>query len=1142
MFLMANEQLQNELEKGKAALAAAEAKIAKLNEEIKNLKGSVLHDPEAHALGDANNRFKELITNLQNGVFLVDENKKIVIVNEMFCRLFGVVVPPEALIGTDGEKVTAQMRPLFKDPEQYRLRVDEILKDKKKVLKDELELVTGQVFTRDFIPIFFQGEYRGHLWKFTDVTRNKTIEATFESQRLFYEQILNNIPADVIVCTAEYRYLYLNPTAVSDTELEKWAIGRSNEEFCKQSNKPAGVAENRRAFFNNVVSSKTENEWEETLDIPGKGVKYFLRKMYPVLDNMGQVAMVIGYGVDITERKKIEEQIKLSEKRYRDIFSYSQAWICTHDMQGQILTINSSARQMLEYDEHEMLGKTIASFIPERVRGQFSNTYMSGITSDGKAEGIMSVQSKSGKKLFLLYQNFLVKEPGIQPYVIGFAQNITERIYMEEALKRSEEKYRGIIENMNLGMIELGVEESIVYANQRFCTMSGFSLNELIGKKATDLFLRGATGKRVSEHISRRAYELTNSYELAVKTKSGEDRWWLISAAPIYNEDGTQKGTIGIHLDITQQKRMEQQLREAKQFTDKAAKSKDIFLTNMSHEIRTPLNAIMGLGKLLSKSMLDVQQKNYLAGIESASENLLGIVNDLLDFSKIEAGKISIESISFNLDSVASGAINILTHKAEEKGRALTYEIEPKVAPVLMGDPYRINQVFMNLLSNAIKFTEKGSISLKASVVAETAEAQSIVVVISDTGVGIKEEYIAQLFDKFTQEDETVVRKFGGTGLGMSITKQLMELMGGTISVKSQKNIGTSISLTFDFKIGTSRVFEKKRTIKNDTSNISGKKVLLVEDNNLNRLLATTILAEYDAIVVEAVNGQEAVDFMRKEHFDIILMDIQMPVMDGIQATQIIRKEINTTIPIIALTANVIKGKIDSFMDAGMDDFIYKPYDEIKLVNPIAKWLNKKVADTPPPVVETPKVELPKPKEAPVVVIETPKPIEVPKSKEAPVVAAAPKPEAPKPVTAPTVVEIPKVAEVPKPQPAKAVVISDPDPLDIVYDLTKLKNIGRNDPVFITKMVKLFVDEIPDAVSKICEAYENNDINTITYLAHRIKPSILNMGINSIKTEILKVEAARDHPLNETELGQLIGKLDQTISTAVAQLKVEYHL
>ena len=798
---------------------------------------------------------------------------------------------------------------------------------------------------------------------------------------------------------------------------------------------------------------------------------------------------------------RLQEQIKLSEKRYRDIFNFSLAWICTHDLQGRILSINSAACNILQYTEQELIGQCIDSLIPKQVRAQFSETYLAKIVAEGKSEGIMSILNKEAKKIFLLYQNHLVSEPNSEPYVIGFAQNITERIYAEEALKRSEEKYRGIIENMNLGMTEIDNEERIVYANQRFCTMSGYDLEELAGKKATGIFLEGANQKLVSNHISQMQYGTNQSYEVAVKTKTGENRWWLMSAAPIFNEDGSVKGTVGIHLDITKQRKLQQQLREAMHETDKSSKSKDAFLTNMSHEIRTPLNAIMGLGKLLGKSEISAQQKYYLNGIESASENLLGIINDLLDFSKIEAGKITIENISFNLETICQQIINILTHKAEEKGLLLTYEVDERIAPALLGDPYRINQVFMNMLSNAIKFTEHGSISLKASLVEEAGEWQKILITITDTGIGIKEEYIDHLFDKFTQEDETVVRKFGGTGLGMSITRQLMELMGGSIKVESKKNVGTTILLNFNFKIGISRVIEKKKTIKNDTGNISNKKILLVEDNNLNRLLAHTILTEYGAIVTEAVNGAEAVELVRNGSFDIVLMDIQMPVMDGIQATKIIRKDINTTTPIIALTANAIKGKLEEYLQAGMNDFIYKPYDEIKLVNPISKWINK-----------TPATSMP--------VTEDKSPVAISDIKE---------------ILVPSVIE--HFATSAAISEAATDVRTGP-----LYDLTALKNIGRNDMGFIAKMVQLFIDETPPATHKIKEAYEAGDFVTVKYLAHRIKPSITNMGINTIKHEILQIELQAEKATKTAELENNINKVYNVIDAVVARLKKEYNL
>jgi PAS domain S-box-containing protein len=769
-------------------------------------------------------------------------------------------------------------------------------------------------------------------------------------------------------------------------------------------------------------------------------------------------------------------------------------------MEGRFLTINPAACKIFGYSEEELLGMKMDSLIPEKYKLQFTENYLKQITSEGKAEGIMSILNKNGKTIYLLYHNYLANEPGSESYVIGFAQNITERIFAEEALKRSEEKYRGIIENMNLGMIEIDPNERIIFANQRFCTMSGYNLEELVTKKATDMFLRGESLKKTRTQLSKRRYGITNSYEMSIRTKGGEEKWWLTSAAPVFGAGEQVKGTIGIHLDITNQKKLEEQLREAKQNADALTRSKDIFLTNMSHEIRTPLNAIMGLGKLLGKDQLNVKQKNYLAGIESASSSLLAITNDLLDFSKLEAGKISIESISFSLNVIAAQAVSILTHKAEEKGLDLTFDIDKKIAPVLCGDPYRINQVFMNLLSNSIKFTEKGSISLNAFLLGEADGFQDIRIDIQDTGVGIKPGYLENLFDKFTQEDETVVRKFGGTGLGMSITQQLMELMGGKISVESEKNVGTTIHLTFRLKVGSSKILEKKRTIKNDTSQLNNRRVLLVEDNSLNRLLAYTILTEYGAIVTEAENGAEAVALMREEAFDIILMDIQMPVMDGIKATQIIRSEINKTIPIIALTANAIKGKEDQFLDGGMNDYIVKPYSELNLVTPVAKWLSKITATAVNPKAENNK--------------------ETDTDND----HATPENTATKEPMNTNITEQAMDDEVKEAS---------------LYDLEKLLTIARNDTTFITKMLQLFVSETGQGLIKLKEAYGLDDLKTVKYYAHRMKPSISNLGIDSIKKEVVDIEFME---ARTPETDMKLEKLTKTLELVIAAMKADYAL
>ncbi len=626
-----------------------------------------------------------------------------------------------------------------------------------------------------------------------------------------------------------------------------------------------------------------------------------------------------------------------------------------------------------------------------------------------------------------------------------------------------------------------GIDGKITYVNDKFCEVSKHTADEIIGQDHRILNPDLHSKEFIKDLWNAIAAGRIFQSEFRNKAKDGSLFWVSSTIIPFFDKNGKPYKYLSISYDVTQKKLQEEQLIQVKVLAEKLAKSKDIFLTNMSHEIRTPLNAITGLSKLLGKTELDEQQINYVSGIQSASDNLLSVINDLLDFSKIEAGKITIEQISFNLRSICEQAVNILSHKAEEKGLELKCDIDDRIAPVLIGDPYRINQVFMNMVGNAIKFTEQGHVHLDARLLEETNNSQKILVTIADTGVGISEEYLQSIFDKFTQEDETVVRKFGGTGLGMSITKELMELMNGNISITSQKNKGTTVSLEFTFNIGTARVFEKKRTVRVDTGIINNKHILLVEDNNLNRLLAKTILTGYGARITEAENGQIAVDMMRKGGFDLVLMDIQMPVMDGIKATQIIRAEIDDSIPILALSANAIKGKLEQFLDAGMDDYIFKPYDELKLVTPIAKWLKKNTGES------------------------------VKRAEAVESVASA--------------------------DSATEDEITYP-----LYDLSKLKAMSGDNDDFISKMLQLFITEIPPSIEKINEAYAAADMETVKYYAHMLKPSMSNLSITNILHEVIQLESMAARGERGAEVERIIKKLGKVTAMVVDQMKKEHSI
>lgn len=525
--------------------------------------------------------------------------------------------------------------------------------------------------------------------------------------------------------------------------------------------------------------------------------------------------------------------------------------------------------------------------------------------------------------------------------------NLKEQLLLKNAevgsgeVLYNNEKYRRIIENMNLGLLQVSPNEVIIYANQSFCEMSGYGIDELVGRNTASIFVQKDKQPLIDAVKERRETGESDAYEIQVLNKQGEEKWWLISGAPILNDNNEFVGSIGIHLDITSQKQLERELRKANNDAEISARAKELFLANISHEIRTPMNAIIGLGRLLSRTRLDAQQIIYLDIIRNASDTLLFIINDLLDFSKIEAGKVVLEEIGFNVKDAIDNSLHILRHKAEEKGISLDCVYDDDLSKVFIGDPYRLSQVIMNLLSNSIKFTEKGEITVHCNVQEEDEKSQLLRFVVVDTGIGMSEEFLDHLFDKFTQEDESITRKFGGTGLGMSICKQLIELMGGQIEVASRKNVGTTVSFSLRFTIGSETDLPKLLITETDTQALKDKRILLVEDNSMNRVLAKTILSQYGAEVIEAVDGAIAVEVITKMRFDLLLMDIQMPVMNGLEATKYIRTNIDKTIPIIAMTAYANKHEEQLCLQAGMNDFISKPFDEDRMVQLVAQWLGR---------------------------------------------------------------------------------------------------------------------------------------------------------------------------------------------------------
>lgn len=379
----------------------------------------------------------------------------------------------------------------------------------------------------------------------------------------------------------------------------------------------------------------------------------------------------------------------------------------------------------------------------------------------------------------------------------------------------------------------------------------------------------------------------------------------------------------------------------AKDEAEEANRAKSEFLANMSHEIRTPMNAIINLSRLTLKREIDDKAREYIKKLSASGASLLNIINDILDFSKIEAGKLSIERIPFDLKTLISEVIDTFDASSNQKGLELKYNFVNCDHPYIIGDPLRLRQILTNLLNNAIKFTDKGLVCLTITDTNSKSQNSSFRFEISDTGIGLSREQMNLLFNSFQQADSSTTRKFGGTGLGLSICKQLVEMMHGEISVNSIFGEGSTFQFTLPFEKAVDiQASEQPLANKKSLSILKNKKILLVEDNEVNQLIATALLDEIHCSTTIANNGSEAIEKIKHHSFDLILMDIQMPEMDGYQATRVLRTYPDySNTPIIAMTANVMKEDIERSLDAGMNAHIAKPIDVDNLYDTLLTYL-----------------------------------------------------------------------------------------------------------------------------------------------------------------------------------------------------------
>ncbi len=537
------------------------------------------------------------------------------------------------------------------------------------------------------------------------------------------------------------------------------------------------------------------------------------------------------------------------------------------------------------------------------------------------------------------------------------------KTYLELYRQKNElEQQNVMLENLN-SLVDNSIYITCIFdldtfvveqVNQTFKLLLDYDVEEVVGTSLLKYF----NNEDIDDTKSIIQEELGNNadvfvFENRMRGKSGAEKWmrWKLvvkhgkcfaNATDITIRKQTEKK---LSENLAYLVRINKELAEAKRLAEASVKVKQDFMANMSHEIRTPMNAIIGFTNLVLKTDLTDDQRTSLQSVKISGENLIVIINDILDFSKIEAGKMTIESAQFDLKTVVAEVLKMQGQAAKDKGIELVLELPESVPSYLIGDPVRLNQILLNLISNAVKFTAKGKVSLSVKSLLEDTKNAKIQFVVEDTGIGIPNDKLENIFESFTQAKGDTTRKYGGTGLGLTIVKKIVGLMQGEIKVESELDKGSKFIVEITFPKGVSRSAEIKIEEDNQVIELGKLQILLAEDNELNQILAKRVLNNFGCEVEIAENGKIALEKFRNKDYDIILMDIMMPEMDGLEATKIIRNEFSEpkkNIPILAMTAFIFTESDDNkYLEAGMDDYILKPFNPDKLKQKIAKLVER---------------------------------------------------------------------------------------------------------------------------------------------------------------------------------------------------------
>ena len=890
------------------------------------------------ALKESEEKNRLVLENVGEGIFGVDLNGKITFINTEGCTLLGYeknelfgelihgIIHHTRKNGSNYPVEECPMKKAYTEGKKFTIN-DEILWKKDGTAIDV-------VYTS--APIIKENNIEGAVITFRDVTEKRIAQGELKATQERFKAYFENSQVAMMITHPNKGLLEIN------NHLSEM-LGYTFEEL-KQTNwakitHPDDVDEDINNF-EKVLSGETNGYTMDKRMLRKDGQTVYVNlSVSCVRKPDGTVDKFLASLLDITERKKMESALDFEKNQLQNIMDNSPI--------GAAISIDGFIR-FANPKYLEMTGLSIGSEATDLyLNPQDRQELLAQLDRDGIVENRELQINSANKQPMDVLVTFIPIEYNNQHGILGWILDVTDQKAAEEKLRKNEE-----VLSRSQALAKIGGWEYEIQSEKIFWSDEVYNIHEMDKTKDRDWISESINCYQEKDrekiaHAFALAVSRGEPYDLALKFKTikGRKRWVRSTGEPIY-ENGKLIRVAGNIADITRQKKIEAQLIASREEAEAATKAKSDFLANMSHEIRTPMNAIMGMTHLALQTDLTNKQKDYLSKVHTAATSLLGLINDILDFSKIEAGKLDMEAIDFNLDQVFNNVSTLIALKANEKGLEFLIQNATDIPRNLIGDPLRLGQILINLSNNAVKFTEKGEIVIQTKIIEENTNKVTLQFSVQDTGIGLTKKQIGNLFQSFSQADASTTRKFGGTGLGLTISKRLVEMMNGKIWVESEPGKGSS----FIFTAELGRQAVKTDSPKALAKDLKGLRVLVTDDNETSRLIFEEILTSFGFIVEQAYTGGKALDALMtaKKPFDLVIMDWKMPGMSGIETSKQIKNQLNLpSIPKIIMCSSYGREEImKKSSEAGLDGFLVKPVNSSILLDTILHVFGKSTDDS----------------------------------------------------------------------------------------------------------------------------------------------------------------------------------------------------